>query len=47
MRAAVYKGNKKFIIEERFEKEPSNDEVRLKITFYWDLPELMFMYIVE
>ena len=33
MRAAVYKGNKKFIIEERSEKEPSNDEVRLKIAF--------------
>ena len=33
MRAAVYKGNKEFIIEDRFETEPSSDEVRLKVAF--------------
>ena len=33
MRAAVYKGNKEFIIEDRFETEPSGDEVRLKVAF--------------
>ena len=33
MRAAIYKGQKKFTIEERSEPVPSNDEVRLKIAF--------------